>query len=507
MESKMVKISEKIEKNLGLHFAENRLADLKQLVLSALHDLGFDNSFDDFYHAICSDSFTPLQYDLLALHLTIGETYFFRESVSLQALKNVILPTLIEERFKGKRVIRIWSAGCCSGEEAYTMAILLYELLPDIQSWDITIIGTDINRNFIRKAIKGRYTQWSFRTTPPEVLNRYFKKVGKEFEVIPEIKKMVSFSYINLVDDKYPSLSTNTENMDIILCRNVLMYFSEEHRLNVIHRFTKSLTHHGWLITSPVEVSNEVIPHLTRVIIGEAILYCKDYTLDKHKTTVMPFSKSDLHYFNVDMQMDAAFITSVVSAKPKPVQKEVFLKNSVPSISKTYKEMVPDQRREPKTDLQKAEEYYRQGAYEDALLFFKKANKQNSNNNHVIYFLAKTTANLGYHSESLSWCELLIERESMNANYYYLLATILLELNKNDQAENTLKKVLYLDSQHILAHFVMGNFNRNIGKFPIAKKHFQNVAKLLHDLNDDWIIPESDGMTVSRMKEMVALFI
>jgi chemotaxis protein methyltransferase CheR len=141
------------------------------------------------------------------------------------------------------------------------------------------------------------------------------------------------------------------------------------------------------------------------------------------------------------------------------------------------------------------------------LLLFKKANKQNSNDNHVIYFLAKTTANLGYHSESLLWCEMLIQRESMNANYYYLWTTILFELNQNDQAVNTLKKVLYLDSQHILAHFVMGNFNRNIGKLLIAKKHFQNVAKLLHDLNDDWIIPESDGMTVFRMKEMVALFI
>ena len=506
MEFKIVKISEQIERNLGLHFPENRLADLKQLIMTSLSDLGFGNSFDNFYNAISSDSFTPLQYDQLALHLTVGETYFFRESISLQALKNDILPPLILQRSKGQKGLRIWSAGCCSGEEAYTMAILLYELLPDIASWDITIIGTDINRNFIQKAIKGRYTQWSFRTTPIDMLDRYFKKVGAAFEVIPEIKKMVSFSYLNLIDDKYPSQSTNTDVMDIILCRNVLMYFSDDQRAKVIHRFTKSLIHNGWLVTSPVEVSHEAIPHLTRVIVGEAILYCKDYLPDKKKVKNLPHIKSERHFQDVSQQADSLKINPVVSVTQRSVEKDVLNDNSVSPGIKAHQCLETDQLRKGKTDFQRAEAYYDQGLYEDALALFNKVQKQNKDDNNTLYFLAKTNANLGYNVEALLWVEKLIQKETMNANYYYLLATILFELKKNVEAENALKKVLYLDSQHILTHFVMGNYNRNLGKVFIAKKHYLNITNILNALNDDWIIPESDGLTVARMKEMVALF-
>jgi chemotaxis protein methyltransferase CheR len=506
MEPEIVKISEQIERNLGLHFPENRLADLKQLIMTSLSDLGFGNSFDEFYNAISSNSFTSLQYDILAMHLTVGETYFFREGISLQALKNDILPPLILERSKEKRSLRIWSAGCCSGEEAYTIAIMLFELLPDIASWNITIIGTDINRNFIQKAVMGRYTPWSFRTTPIDMLDRYFKKVGKEFEVIPEIKKMVSFSCLNLIDDKYPSQSTNTDTMDIILCRNVLMYFSDDQRAKVIHRFTKSLIHTGWLITSPVEVSLEDIPHLTRVIVGEAILYCKDYLPDKKKAKDLLHIKSEKHFQHISKQTDSLTIHHFNSVDQRPVQKDVLKDNNVSSGIKTHQSLETDHLKNGKTDFQKAEAYYNQGMYEDALALFKKVQKHNIADNNTLYYLAKTNANLGYKGEALSWCELLIQKETMNANYYYLLATILLELNKNDEAENTLKKVLYLDSQHILAHFVMGNYNRILGKVSIAEKHYQNIAKLLNVLNDDWVIPESDGITVARMKEMVALF-
>ena len=431
---------------------------------------------------------------------------FFRESVSLDALKNVILPPLIAERSKGKKVIRLWSAGCCSGEEAYTLAIMLYELLPDIASWDITIIGTDLNRNFIQKAIKGRYTQWSFRTTPIDMLNRYFKKTGAAFEVIPEIKKMVSFSYLNLIDDKYPSPSTNTEAMDIILCRNVLMYFSEEQRANVIHRFTKSLKHNGWFITSPVEVSNEVIPRLTRVIIGEAILYCKDYLPDKKEVTELSPLKSERANLNVGKPTDTLLIHSETSAAKRKNQNDHSKDHSGSSVIKSYDGLFKEPVKEHKSDFQRGEEFYHKGSYEDAMLLFKKAYKQNMNDHNTLYFLAKTNANLGNNEEALSWCEMLIQKDKMNANYYYLLSTVLFELNKNDEAENTLKKVLYLNSQHILAHFVIGNYNRNLGKMSVAKKHYQNITKLLHSLNDDLIIPESDGLTVARMKEMVALF-
>jgi chemotaxis protein methyltransferase CheR len=506
IEPDILRVSELIEKNLGLSFPENRLQDLKKIILSALTDLGFDKSFDNFCKAIFNDSFSPMQYEILALHLTVGETYFFRENLSLEALKNNILPPLIEERPKGKREIRMWSAGCCSGEEAYTLAILLYEMLPDIESWNITIIGTDINRKFIQKAIKGRYTQWSFRTTPINLLNRYFKKTGNEFEVIPEIKKMVSFSFINLADNKYPSIATNTEAIDVIFCRNVLMYFSVEQRANVINRFTQSLVHNGWLITSPVEVFNEDIPNLTRVNIDGAIVYQKGVCKSEKSSIVFHSGNRQEQSERVENIQDHLFGHFENKTIHKVKHNLSVANQKVKPAIKSPANLMSEEVKKGPTDLQKAEKSYKQRHYKDALILYKTLHIQNPNDHKIIYFIAKSAANLGYHSEARLWCEELIVKETMNANYYYLLATILIELNEITQAEQFLKKVTYLDHQHILAQFVMANWNQKTGKRKEAQKHYQNITNLLASLEDDWVIPESDGITVSRMKEMIAMF-
>jgi chemotaxis protein methyltransferase CheR len=493
-ESEIVKVSEQIELKLGLHFPENRLVDLKKVILSTLPELGFGHRFEDFYRALSLDALSQMQYDILATHLTIGETYFFRENASLQALIKTILPPLIEERSHKNRNIRIWSAGCCTGEEAYTIAILLSELIPDIDSWNITIIGTDINRNFIHKAKSGRYTQWSFRVTPIDILNRYFIKVDKAYEVIPHIKKMVAFSYLNLVEDKYPSAATNTENMDVIFCRNVIMYFSDEQRIKVLHRFTQSLTNTGWLISSPVEVLNEVLPYLKRVNIDEAILYHKDLLFEKMNKAVFPF------------QPENAFPSLSDSGSHKLKSKNVSRTPNDSLEIKKQKELFDESVKEEKHILQRAERYYKQGYYKEALVLFKKLYHQNPADYSTLYYLSKSSANLGYHAEARLWCEKLILNDSMNANYYYLLATILLELNETQLAEETLKKVLYLDPQHVLAHFVIGNWNLNQGKKKEAQKHYQNLKNLLNGFQEDWVIPESDGLTVARLKEIIGLF-
>lgn len=386
-ESDIVRISEQIEHKMGLHFPVNRLTDLKKLIISALPDLGFGKNFDSFFHAVCSDSLSQVQFDLLAVHLTIGETYFFRESLSLQALKNVILPSIIEERSRGKREIRIWSAGCCTGEEVYTLAILLSELLPDIETWNITIQGSDINRKFIQKAIIGRYTQWSFRETPIEVINRYFIKVGREFEIIPRIKQLATFSYINLADDKYPSCSTNTDAMDIILCRNVLMYFSAEQRLSVINRFTQSLVSNGWLITSPVDVSNKEISQLTRVSIDDAILYRKGFWYDEKTMTAFSSFKPHEPVILVENQNYSSIDQPDEPAIQEVHQKVIFTAYAESSNIDYQKEEGAIPVNQGIADLQKAKKCYKQGFYEDALVLFKKLQIQNPIDNIVIYYL------------------------------------------------------------------------------------------------------------------------
>ena len=171
------------------------------------------------------------QIEILASYLTIGETYFFREKQTFEILEERILADLIKTRRQNERRLRIWSAGCCTGEEPYSIAMLLSKMLPDLKDWNISILATDINPRFLHKASEGVYSKWSFRDCPQGVKERYFRKAKEDrLEILPDIKKMVTFSYLNLVEDSYPSLSNCTNAMDVIFCRNVLMYFAPTDR-------------------------------------------------------------------------------------------------------------------------------------------------------------------------------------------------------------------------------------------------------------------------------------
>jgi chemotaxis protein methyltransferase CheR len=207
----------------------------------------------------------------------VGETYFFRDKQSFDAIEQHVLPALLRARETGERRLRIWSAGCCTGEEPYSIAMLLDRLLPSAETWHITLLATDINPAFLRKAAEGEYGEWSFRSTPDWIRDRYFHpRRGGRFKLDDQIRKRVTFSYLNLADDAYPSLTSNTNAMDIIFCRNVLMYFDAKHARTVVENLRRALVDGGWLIVSPAETSSALFSSFTTVEFEGAILYRND---------------------------------------------------------------------------------------------------------------------------------------------------------------------------------------------------------------------------------------
>ena len=191
-------------------------------------------------------------WDKLADLFTVCETYFFRDQSQFQALREHILPGLIQRRLSERR-LRIWSAGCATGEEPYSVAILLHELIPDIEKWRIHILATDLNKRVLRKAGQGVYKQWSFRQCESAVQNTYFEPRGDCFALKPMIRDMVTLGYLNLVEDAYPSLATNTKALDLIIFRNVAIYQTEKVTRQVVERFCKCLLPGGWLMVSATE--------------------------------------------------------------------------------------------------------------------------------------------------------------------------------------------------------------------------------------------------------------
>ena len=168
-------LSKFVAEKMGLHFPPERWPDLQRGLAGAATEFGFEN-ISACADGLLSAPLTTAQLQTLASHLTIGETYFFREKPTFELLAQRVLPALIRSRRGREQRLRLWSAGCCSGEEAYSLAILLRQLLPDLADWQVTILATDINPHCLRKAVDGTYGEWSFRDAPADFKERYFHR-------------------------------------------------------------------------------------------------------------------------------------------------------------------------------------------------------------------------------------------------------------------------------------------------------------------------------------------
>ncbi|MBM7867479.1 hypothetical protein GTO89_13115 [Heliobacterium gestii] len=209
--------------------------------------------------------------------ITVGETFFFRDRGQFALLRERILPSLLAKGTE-KKTLRLWSAGCSTGEEAYSLAILVDTMIGGAPGWTIDIIGTDINEEALTIARAGRYSEWALRATGPELRNGYFHMVdpgrrrrsGAIWEVAPSIRSVVSFYRLNLLDGLLPERFTPALSTDLIICRNVFIYFQTEAIRRVLTAFFRCLNPGGFLLTGhgellALETGPEGIPFDSKV--------------------------------------------------------------------------------------------------------------------------------------------------------------------------------------------------------------------------------------------------
>jgi chemotaxis protein methyltransferase CheR len=253
---------------LGLDFPQRRRADLERGVAEAARAAGFRDR-GAYLAQLGSLGVESAAWQRLVTRLTVGESYFFRDRAVHALLAREVLPELIaERRARSDRTLRIWSAGCARGEEPYSLAILLDRLLPDRADWTLTIQGTDVDDRSLEAARRGIYAAWSLRDTPPADRALHFRpRSGRRFELDPAIREMAEFARLNLVDEAYPA------GMDLILCRNVVMYFTEDARRAVIGRLERSLVPGGWLVLGAAEATAESLRLVTPVAFPDAVIH------------------------------------------------------------------------------------------------------------------------------------------------------------------------------------------------------------------------------------------
>jgi chemotaxis protein methyltransferase CheR len=217
-------------------------------------------TFEEYYHFLRYDRKRDEELAVLVDNLTTNETYFFRESPQLRAFAEEILPEL-RTTLADRKSLRIWSAGCSTGEEPYTIAMLLLESGTWWRDWQVEILGSDINQRVLHTARKGVYKKTSHRVSTPEMMKKYFVEEGKgDYRIIDAVRELVSFSYVNLLD---PFKTSLISNMDVIFCRNVIIYFDRDAKKKVVESFHDKLRDNGYLLLghseSLINISNAFV--------------------------------------------------------------------------------------------------------------------------------------------------------------------------------------------------------------------------------------------------------
>lgn len=237
-------IRDLIYNHCGLYFDSDATYLLEKRLSKRLQFHHFAG-FRDYYHFLKYNRNRDQELSDIMDLLTTNETYFFREAFQLKAFTDEIIPALRAMKMKsGDRTLRIWSAGCSSGEEPYTIAMLLLEM-GGFAGWQVEIIGTDICQRVIQQARKGLYGKSSFRVTDDSYIRRYFTEQDGMYRVNDKVRELVTISHLNLLDANRIAL---LGCMDVIYCRNVIIYFDQLARRKVIDSFYRTLHEGGYLL-------------------------------------------------------------------------------------------------------------------------------------------------------------------------------------------------------------------------------------------------------------------
>ena len=261
-----------IHEQFGLYFEDTQRGSLRSRLAGRLASLGLA-SFEDYYHYLRFGPQRAEERERMASHLTNNETYFYREAPQLQVFADAVLKSLKDRKAaRGERRLAVLSAGCSSGEEAYTLAMILFDSGLFFWNWDVQVTGMDVDRAALEKAARAVYHPNSFRSLRPAVTEKHFIAEPAGARVKDAIRKVVHFRPGNIVDpESYDGLAP----LDVIFCRNVLIYFSDAMILKVMKLFHAARAPGGYLFLGHAESLSRITDLFTPIRFQGAMVYQK----------------------------------------------------------------------------------------------------------------------------------------------------------------------------------------------------------------------------------------
>jgi chemotaxis protein methyltransferase CheR len=438
-------------------------------------------------------------WDDLVKKLTIGESYFFRHQEQINALRRNIFPDLIARHWMD-RTLRLWSAGCATGEEPYTIAILLNELLDNAEQWKISILATDINRQSLEAARVGRYRDWSLRNTEPQMQKKYFTQDGGFFTLDPAIRKMVTFAYLNLSEDKYPATANQTSHLDLILCRNVTIYLPQPVIRDIAKRFHRCLVPGGWLLVAPSEANSDIYSTFQMLVFYGNIFYQK---MSKLSASGRPAEDQESL---ADAKRLSGFVHTPDSLHLPQRQNPSFAPGvgSIPAVPKSAGlKSEKSVRIEEQNLYEQGEAHMKKHHYDEALRFFRADLAKRPDSVLTRYRLSCLEANAGNLDQAENYAEAALRDDPLHSRLHYIMGMIQQARGKTDEALTWFKKTLYLDPDFVLAHFSLSYLYERVGKQEESQRHRELAARLAIRLSPDSLLPGSEDLTAGQLLGMM----
>lgn len=271
----LAKFEELISQFTGLKIREREKKRVASSIILRMNELRISDPLLYYQRLLLMNKQSQEEVLRLTCSFVNTESYFFRDKGHFETLKNEIFPTIIKAKSQQKQ-LRVWSAGCSGGEELYSIALLLFSFMPDWKSWKIILIGTDLCQDMVEKARRGVYGENAFRGMNLKDRERFFDQLPDgSWQIESFFRQMVIFERNNLFSDPFPNDQSFLNHMDLIICRNVFIYFQQDAITKVVDKFSRTLNKGGYLLTGHGELQNTSIPSLKSCLLKGALVYQK----------------------------------------------------------------------------------------------------------------------------------------------------------------------------------------------------------------------------------------
>ncbi len=510
----------------GLHYPERKRDDLTYGLNQAARTSGYDDLQSLYLDALKGHDI----WQLIVEHLTIGETYFFRNRPQFEALQHEVLPELLQ-RQSGLHSLRFWSAGCASGEEPYSLAMLVQSVIPQHETWQVSILATDINTAFLNRAREALYSNWSFRETPDDIRDRFFVPEQNRWRLSASIRRQVLFAQLNLAEDSFPSIINGTCALDLIFCRNVMIYFDEATIQQVVNRFFHALAPGGWLFVGHAEPQARIFHQFEVHNFPHAVIYRKPLDaplFSFHLPTKDPVAVARPHMrppensiiipghqpgapYTPGSDLGAGSGTQsggAHSSRITATPERGIIPRPVPaveqrSVASTWPLALPT-RSTPSTSSTSPlwdaiEKRLSQGDRAGAEALLQDLLRLAPNHVRALVALGQLHADRAEWSIALQQCEQALAHDPLSIEAHFILAQVYEHQGELDAALAAYRRTVYLDRTFIAGMLGMANVWRQLGRPADAARGYRNVLKQLGSMAPHTLIPWTDGATAREL--------